>query len=130
MSDIPAYSGQLLPGEYAIVELFGHTTLVGRISESDQYGTKLLAIEPLLNGAMLPVVYQGGASIYRLTPCSAEVAWKNQPLRAYLLPPSIQAIAPPIGISTTARDYWGDDDDPELDPIADEAVAMSDDPGL
>ena len=26
------------PGEYAIVELFGHTTLVGRISEIERFG--------------------------------------------------------------------------------------------
>ena len=35
------------PGDYAIVELLGHTTLVGRITEVEKFGTKMLAIETL-----------------------------------------------------------------------------------
>jgi hypothetical protein len=58
------------PGEYAIVELFGHTTLVGRIAEVERFGTKMLAIEPLYDGQLLGCVFHGGASIYRLTPCT------------------------------------------------------------
>ena len=82
------------PGEYAIVELFGHTTLVGRIAEVERFGTKMLAIEPLFGGALLDPVFHGGAAIYRLTPCSAEIAWKEQPRREYQLPPSIRVTIP------------------------------------
>lgn len=82
------------PGEYCIVELMGHTTLVGRYAEIEKFGCKMLAIEPLFAGALLPVVFQGGPSIYRLTPCSAEVAWAEQPRHGYQLPPSIKAIVP------------------------------------
>ena len=32
------------PGEYAIVELFGHTTLVGRIAEVERFGAKMMAL--------------------------------------------------------------------------------------
>jgi hypothetical protein len=82
------------PGEWAICELFGHTTLVGRIAETERFGAKMLAIEPLFDGALLPAVFHGGASIYRLTPCSAQVAYKRCPTQLYQLPPSIAAIVP------------------------------------
>lgn len=73
-------------GEYAIVELLGHTTLVGRIQEVERFGTKMLAIEALCANHLLPLVFQGGASIYRLTPCSKAIAWGRQPERDYFLP--------------------------------------------
>lgn len=92
MSDKPPIEHP--PGEYAIVELFGHQTLVGRIAEVERFGGKMLAIEPLYDGTMLPVVYQGGAAIYRLTPCSAEVAHMKQPRAAYQLPTAIRATLP------------------------------------
>lgn len=82
------------PGEYAIVELFGHTTLIGRITEIERFGTKMLAMEPLFCDTLLPVILHGGAAIYRLTPCSAEVAWARQPTQGYQLPLSIKAIVP------------------------------------
>jgi hypothetical protein len=82
------------PGDYAIVELFGHTTLVGRIAEVERFGTKMLAIEPLFDDTLLGVVFHGGAAIYRLTPCSAAVAYTRQPRQGYQLPPSIRAILP------------------------------------
>jgi len=81
-------------GDYAILELFGHTTLVGRIAEVERFGTKMLAIEPLFNGQLLGVVFHGGAAIYRLTPCTPEVAWERQPKHGYQLPPSILATVP------------------------------------
>ena len=83
-------------GEYAIVELFGHTTLVGRIAEVERFGSKMLAIEPLFRDTLLPVVFHGGAAIYRLTPCSAAVAWGKQPRQSYQLPTPIQCIVPPL----------------------------------
>src|ERR1700720_1606484 len=67
------------PGDYGIVDLFGHTTLAARIAEIKPFGTKMLAIEPMFNGEMLPVVFHGGAAIYRLTPCSYEIAAARQP---------------------------------------------------
>lgn len=82
-------------GDYAIVELFGHTTLVGRIGEIERFGAKMLAMEPLFAGQLLPSVFHGGAAIYRLTPCSAEAAWKSQPKHEWQLPPTIRAVVPP-----------------------------------
>ena len=90
----PEAPPELPTGDYAIIELFGHTTLVGRIAEVERFGTKMLAVEPFFRGALLPAVFHGGAAIYRLTPCSAEVAWRRQPTRNYELPPAIFATVP------------------------------------
>ena len=101
-------------GEYAIVELFGHTTLIGRIAEVERFGAKMLAIEPLFKGALLSVVFHGGAAIYRLTPCSPEVAWARQPQHGWELPPTIRAVVP-IGLlpaaSPAAPDYREEEGD-------------------
>lgn len=122
-------------GDYAIVELMGHTTLVGRIAEVERYGTKMLAIETLFNGAFLGPIYQGGPSIYRLTPCSAEVAFKKQPTRNYQLPAALLAIVPqalleaPIPVRVVIDEDQPDEDAAGSDePDPDDA--MNDDPGM
>ena len=81
-------------GEYAIVEVLGHRTIVGRTSEVERFGTKFLAVEPIWEGALLPAVLIGGASIYQLTPCSAEVAFVRAPKHHHQLPPSIAVTVP------------------------------------
>jgi hypothetical protein len=116
----PARPWEQLPdGQYAIVELMGHTTLVGRVTEVEKFGAKLMAIEVLFNGALLPVVLQGGSSVYRFTQVPPETAWKAQhkPERAWSLPEPIRAIVPaallPAPESAEADD-GGHDDDPEF----------------
>lgn len=114
----PAAPWQALPeGQYAIVELMGHTTLVGRVTEIERFGTKMLGIEPLFGGQLLPVVLQGGAAIYRLTMCTPETAWKRQhkPEHMWSLPDPIRAIVPaamlpPPAPSTQQAYDYGDDD--------------------
>jgi len=96
-------------GEYAIVELFGHTTLVGRISEVERFGAKMLAIEPLFAGQMLDPVFHGGAAIYRLTPCSAATAHKQMPKQSYQLPPAILATVPPELLPAPITGYFSED---------------------
>lgn len=112
----PELPQELPAGDYAIVELFGHTTLIGRYTEVERFGTKMLALEPLFNGAMLPAVFHGGAAIYRLTPCSPEVAWRRQPKRNFELPPAILATVPLAMLPPVEpAAVWADDedDDPE-----------------
>jgi hypothetical protein len=105
------------PGEYAIVELFGHTTLVGRIEEIERFGAKMLALEPLFRDTLLPAVFHGGAAIYRLTPCPAAVAFARQPRQEYQLPTSIRCIVPELLLAAPADsavidELAGDDDLP------------------
>ena len=101
------------PGEWAIVELFGHTTLVGRIEEVERFGSKMLAIEPLFKGELLPCVLCGGGAIYRLIPCSAAVAFAQQPREGYQLPLAIRAIVPQtlLPAADSAGPFHDDDDD-------------------
>ena len=117
MTDTDA-SPPLPPGEYAIVELFGHTTLVGRIAEVERFGAKMMALEPLFCGVLLPPVYHGGAAIYRLTPCSAQVAATRGPRDLWHLPASLRCIVPVAllpaeeALSGAAVEEDGDDERP------------------
>jgi hypothetical protein len=111
------------PGDYAIVELFGHTTLVGRIAEVERFGTKMLAIEPLFDDLLLGVVFHGGAAIYRLTPCSAVVAYAKQPRQGYQLPPAIRAIVPDALLEAPATDLH---DDRHMEPEDDDGPELTD----
>lgn len=103
MSDEAAIA-PLPEGEYAIVEVLGHRTMVGRISEVERFGTKLCAIEPLFAGELLPAVLVGGSSIYQLTPCSAEVAHARAPKERWQVPSSIAATLPPAALPAPATD--------------------------
>lgn len=103
-------------GDFAIVELFGKTTLVGRIAEVEQFGAKMLALQPLFNGVELPVVLHGGAAIYRLTRCSRRVAWEKMPTHDYYLPAAVRAIIPPAALPGPAIDR---DDDEDRDDLSD-----------
>lgn len=105
------------PGEYAIVELLGHTTLVGRVAEVERFGTKMLAIEVLFRDTLLPPVFQGGSSIYRFTPCSAEVAFDRQPRAGYHLPAAIRSVVPPLLLAATGDVIEGGTDDDDEEPF-------------
>lgn len=111
------------PGEYAIVEVFGHTTMVGRIAEIERFGTKMLAIEPLFAGNLLDPILQGGASIYRLTMCSAETAFREQPTKSWQLPGAVQKIVPSALLEApearAARWDSEDRDEPDTDDADD-----------
>ena len=90
---------EAIEGEFAIVEMLGHSTLVGRISEVERFGTKLCQIEPIYKGELLPPVLVGGSSIYRITPCGADVAFRRAPTADYLLPAPVRARLPVEAIS-------------------------------
>lgn len=96
MSEATPITAMDLPqGEYAIVEVLGHRTLVGRVSEIERFGTKMLQVEPLFGDVMLAPVLLGGGSLYQFTPCSAETAYSRRPTRTYQLPASVAATIPP-----------------------------------
>lgn len=94
-----AISAESLPeGEFAIVEALGHRTLVGRVSEIERFGTKMLQVEPFFGDVMLGPVLLGGGSIYQFTPCSAATAFTRRPQHAYQLPASVAATVPAIAL--------------------------------
>ena len=94
-------AGQLPAGEYAIVEALGHRTLVGRVTEIERFGTKMLQVEPLFDTIMLGPVLIGGSSIYQFTPVVPEVAFARRPTRAYQLPGSVSATIPPKALEAS-----------------------------
>lgn len=81
-------------GDYAIVEVLGHRTLVGRVAEVERFATKFLSVEAIWQDALLPAALIGGASIYQFTPCSREIAREKQARYEYQLPAPIKSIAP------------------------------------
>jgi len=82
-------------GDYAIVEVLGHRTYIGRVTEVERFGTKLLQIEPLFNDNLLTPVMVGGGSIYQFTPVSAAIAQSRHPKEQWQLPAMLRATLPP-----------------------------------
>jgi hypothetical protein len=66
---------------WAIVSLFGHTQLAGRVSEVQRFGETLALVEVPLEDGSFRREYVGGKAIFRVSECTEEVA------RAAALPP-------------------------------------------
>lgn len=101
-------------GEYAVIEVLGHRTYVGRVEEVERFGTKLLSIEPLFRGKLLPALLVSGGSIYQFTPCDKATAARRSPQREYELPASLRAVLPPDALpapSDLPSFLTGDDED-------------------
>lgn len=112
MNDEPA--DDLPDGDYAIAEVLGHRTLVGRCQEVDRFGTKMLGIEPIFRGKLLPMVFVGGASLYAFTPCTKEQAIAHAPTHDYQLPGSLLATLGPAALPRPDTiDYRDGGDDEE-----------------
>lgn len=88
-------AADLPEGDYAIAEIMGHSTMIGRYTEVERFGTKMLSLEPIWENKLLPAVFVGGASLYRFTPCTREVAFTRQPKQRYQLPDAVRATLPP-----------------------------------
>lgn len=72
---------------YAIVEVFGHRRLVGRVSEVERYGSKMLRIDIPIDGDFdkgFVTQFYGGASIFCETPTTLEMV--RQEHRLYVPP--------------------------------------------
>lgn len=116
----PIAADSLPEGEFAIVEALGHRTLVGRVSEVERFGTKMLQVEPFFGDVMLGPVLLGGGSIYQFTPCSARTAYDRRPQQTYQLPPSVAATIPPLALPSNDELPGSFDDEDDLgDPIHD-----------
>lgn len=111
----PPPPAALPAGEYAIVEIMGHRTIVGRVEEVERFGAKLMSIQPVFAGGLLDAVLIGGGSIYQFTPCSAATALARQPREGWQLPSSIRAAMPPAMLPAPEAEpgfeFVDDDDD-------------------
>ena len=105
---------------WAIVEVMGHSHYAGRVSEFTDLGTPLIRVEiPAVGDLPAFEKLLGGASIFRITPCTEDVARRAaeqfhvRPLELVYLPS-----AEPARLSAEedldddrAPDYYGDDAD-------------------
>ncbi|MFN3652595.1 MAG: hypothetical protein ACK47B_23710 [Armatimonadota bacterium] len=111
---------------WAVVEVLGHQTYAGFVSEEQVAGTSMLRVDvPELSpdaGEAVPAYtkFIGGGSIYALTPVSEEVARAaarrlcNRPISVYM--PELYPPAPPKELpETTEADYVTEYDDPFQD---------------
>ncbi|SFG09183.1 hypothetical protein SAMN05518801_10777 [Novosphingobium sp. CF614] len=102
-------------GDYAIVEVLGHRTLVGRIAEVERFGTRLLQVEPFFADAMLGPILLGGGNIYQFTPVPPETAWARRPKEKYQIPASILAAVPPAALPSNEElpSFLIEEDEPD-----------------
>ena len=78
MSDKPVFD------QWCILELLGHTTLAGRVTEEERFGDVVGRIDiPQGDGSFITQFF-GGRSIYRLSPVSEEVARAKVPHTTYM----------------------------------------------
>lgn len=90
----PPPEPELPPGDYAVVELFGHVRLVGRVSDVERFGAKMLGLEVIWEDRLLPMSFYGGGALYGVTPCSPAAAQRAQVRSRYALPEAIRDILP------------------------------------
>ena len=81
-------------GLYAIVECFGHQTLIGRVEEVERFGTKMLQIEAILRGELLPPRLVGGGAIYAMTMVDPAVAFTRAPTSDWQIPETLRHAIP------------------------------------
>jgi hypothetical protein len=94
------------PEEWAHLEVYGHRSHWGRVSEVTRFGATVLRIDvPTTDPEVFETHFYGGGAIFSLTPCTEESArqWaeRSRP-RAY------QAVALPAPVSD-----WEDDQEPD-----------------
>lgn len=77
---------------WAVVELMGHVKMAGKLTEEEHCGIKMGRLDvPKADGTFVTVFFTG-SSVYRITPCSEELARRMslhggpQPVSRYELP--------------------------------------------
>ena len=102
---------------WAILELMGHVRLGGLVSEEEKFGVKMGRIDvPTEEPAGFVTQYFGGQSVYRLTPCTEEVAravakhTSVQPIHSYEMP-RLQAPALSSGSEDDGIEEHNEEDD-------------------
>lgn len=68
---------------YAVVELMGHATHIGLLTEVDMFGSKLGQVEALQPDGTTVTVHFGGGAVYRITATTEEAAKEMVKPRVY-----------------------------------------------
>jgi hypothetical protein len=80
--------------QWAVVEIMGHQSVVGRCTEEQLAGATLLRVD-VPDGDSFTTQYVGGGSIYRLRVVSEDVARKLSASRRDHLPPFAWELSQP-----------------------------------
>lgn len=79
--------------EWALVELFGHQKIVGKVSEATMAGGAFLRVDvPSFNGAPAFTRFYSPGAVYSINPVSEEIArglmetYRNEPVSRFELP--------------------------------------------
>lgn len=108
-----------MDGFWGIVELMGHVTLAGFITEEERFGGKLgrVDIPSPTEGEMVATQYFGAGSIYRVTPTTESiaraVAVRKQPQPVTLFGLALSAPQPQQYTDGIDGDYGHDEDEEE-----------------
>lgn len=88
--------------EWALVELFGHQRIAGKVSEATLAGGAFLRVDvPAFNGEAAFTRFYGPAAVYSLSPVSEEVArglmsqYRNEPVSRFELPQLVEKVRDP-----------------------------------
>ncbi len=92
--------------EWALVELMGHRSLAGRVTEVQRFGATLMRIDIPGESDAFTTQFYGGQAIYCVTPTTEELARKAA---SRLLPRPTHPLLPPAQRSLyDDEDDWGD----------------------
>jgi hypothetical protein len=106
---------------WAVLELMGHVRMAGRVTEEERFGSKMGRIDVPGPDDSFTTVYFGGASVYRMTPTTEEiarsVAGHNQPrpVSLYELPKPAVAKEDEMAYDRIHSGEWDDPQDDEDD---------------
>ncbi|MEI8288812.1 MAG: acetyltransferase [Verrucomicrobiota bacterium] len=88
--------------EWALVELFGHQKIVGKVSEASLAGGAFLRVDvPAFNGQPAFTRFYGPGAVYSINPVTEEIArgladrYRNEPVSRYELPQLAEKVAEP-----------------------------------
>lgn len=107
---------------WALVELFGHQRIVGKVTEATLAGGAFLRVDVPEQGPQQPAFtrFYGPSAIYSLNPVTEEIArgllihYRNEPVSRFDLPQIADKVQEPVSDSNSEEDSsWDDQDDNE-----------------
>jgi hypothetical protein len=99
---------------WAVVELLGHVTMAGKLSEEERFGAKMGRVDIPTDAGGWTTIYFGGSSVYRITPCVEAVArakarsHQPKPVYAWEIPAPKDAETAPMRQLQSSRDDFTD----------------------
>lgn len=98
---------------WAVVELMGHVRIAGRLTEESHFGVALGRLDVPMGETEFATQFFGGSSIYRVTPCSEQIAREvaKEAAGHPISPWSLRHLLPKPDVMAVGPRYGRDDDD-------------------